>query len=113
MLLAVEDLNHAWKRARRFDFRIARLEIAGKVRKEGAGDLHADAMTGEEGIAGQHPIQVQASDAVGLEIFGLQGSVTVAGAKNVEARTHQIEGRAVGRHIQETHPKIEISAKGR
>jgi hypothetical protein len=56
MLLAVEDLNHAWMRARRFDLGIARLEIAGKVRKEGAGELHADAMTGEECVAGQHVV---------------------------------------------------------
>jgi len=72
MLLAVEDLDHAWKRVKRFDLGIARLEIAGKVREEGAGKLHADAMTGEECVAGQHVVQLQAGDALGRETFALQ-----------------------------------------
>ena len=88
MLLAVEDLNHTWKRAGRFDFGIARLEIAGKVWEESTGDLHANAVPGKECVAGQHPIQIQASDAVGVEILGLQFFIAVAGAKNVEAGTH-------------------------
>ena len=52
MLFAVKDLDHAWDRARSINLGIARLEIAGKVRKEGARDLHADAVTGEECVAG-------------------------------------------------------------
>ena len=88
MLLAVEDLNHAWERARRCDLGIARLEIAGKVWEESTGDLHANAVPGKECVAGQHSIQIQASDAIGLEILDLQFFIAVAGAKNVEAGTH-------------------------
>ena len=48
ILLAVEDLDRARDGARSSDFRAAGLEIAGKVGEEGAGDLHADPVSGEK-----------------------------------------------------------------
>jgi hypothetical protein len=89
------------------------LEIPGEVWKEGAGDLGANAVPGKKDIARQQTIQVQASDFFGLEILRLQRLIAVAGAKNIESRTHEIESSAVGSHIQQTDPEIHITTSRR
>src|ERR1051325_1400899 len=47
---------------------------------------------------------------MGIEVFGLQLFVAVAGTEDVEAGAHQIEGGAVGRHVEKPYPKVEVAA---
>src|SRR4029077_16226689 len=46
-------------------------------------------------------------DAVRLEKLAARAAA-IAGAQDIEARTHQVVGGAVGRHIEKAHPEVGV-----
>ena len=58
MLRIVVDADVPDVRLRGRNFGFASLKISGKVRRESTGDLHADEVAGEKGVAGKQTIQI-------------------------------------------------------
>ena len=106
------DADVAELRLRGRDFGFAGLEISRKMRREGGGDLYADAVACAKNVAGEHAIETEEIDFTRSEKLGLERRVAVAGAEDVEAGTHEIEGGAVGRDVEQADPKIEVGDVG-
>lgn len=106
------DPDVAELRLRRGDFGFAGLKVSRKMRREGGGDLHADAVASLKDIAGEHAIKIEEINLAGSEKLWLERAVSVAGAEDVETGTHQIKGGAVGRDVEQANPKIEVGDVG-
>ena len=61
-------------------------------------------------VAGNQVVETQPIFLVRLEQLPSLFQVAVAGPQHVQAGTHQVEGRAVGRHIEQANPEVGIAA---
>jgi dipeptidyl aminopeptidase/acylaminoacyl peptidase len=94
-------------------FERAGVQVARKMRQERRGNLHADAVALPEQVAGEDIRQPQLVHVAGLQQFALRAAVAVAGANHLQARRHQVERRAVRRHVHQAHPQVGIRRVGR
>src|SRR5205807_4635482 len=105
MLRVVVDANVAPARFRGSDLGLAGLQIAREMRKKRSGNLHSDAMARLENVRSEQVIEIEAINFPRLQQFRLCGSVSIAGAKHIEAGAHQVVSLAIRRYIQQTHPQ--------
>ena len=94
-------------------FGLAALQVAGEVWGEAAGNLHADAVTFLENVAGDQVIQAEFVNPPRLHKFPPTCWITVAGANDIQAGAHEVVCRAIRRYVQQSCPEIKIRAVAR
>src|SRR5215467_13888035 len=104
------DGNRRLLERRGLRFPVPVLRIPREIRKKSRRNLHPDAMTLQEYIAGDEVIQLQFVDLMRFEQLPTRLELTVTGAQDIEARTHKVESGAVGSHIEHAYIQIRIPA---
>src|SRR6266850_5894646 len=82
---------------------LARVQVAVEAREIAGGDLEADAMAGQEDVAGGPEVDGEARHLTGDERRGRRARLAVAGAHDAIG---QVLGVAVGAHVDELRGEV-------
>src|SRR5262245_14525880 len=78
------------------DLRLSRLEVAGEVRREAAGEQHPHAMPPGKQVPGDQVLEAQAADLVARERTPLRTALAQARAYDLRAVAGDVERRSIG-----------------
>ena len=80
--------------------------------EEGAADHQPQPVALAERVPRHEVLEAELVDTAGPQQLAARPATAIAGTEDVQPRAHQVEGRSVGRYVEELDPDVDVAGVG-